>query len=440
MPRIHHSWVIFPILILVAAVLVPGCASLGDGSVDYVEVDVAVFHDELALHGEWLEIEDWGRAWAPHGVWVDWRPYTHGCWVDTRYGFTWHSYWDWGWITFHYGRWYEHPSWGWLWIPDGVWGPAWVAWHDGPDCYGWAPLPPQCRWRSQHGIRAQDEWRRHLPDHAWSFVARDHLDDEDLRPYIYPHARNGDLLRGGRDRTDYRYQDRRVVNLSLGHDEVERNLGHALPRRELVWSDHEPRGEPGRPEPGRVEVYRPRAPEAVTKGRATVPTSATRGDLDRPRSDVGAIQRELERRREVERNRLEQLRRSDQEIRGRATEMEARSQRENEAQGRERQRQDRNLDAWRQREQTPEPRATRSRTPRYQPNERSLPAPRTTPTPRSATTPARPGASGRNEGQPRPSAPTRATPTPPAVEPARRPASVAQPTRRTEPTRPERRR
>ncbi|MCX7916289.1 MAG: hypothetical protein N3A53_08330, partial [Verrucomicrobiae bacterium] len=47
-----------------------------------------------------------------------------------------------GWAVFHYGRWYYDDYYGWIWIPDRIWGPAWVEWRETETYVGWAPLLP----------------------------------------------------------------------------------------------------------------------------------------------------------------------------------------------------------------------------------------------------------------------------------------------------------
>ena len=61
------------------------------------------------------------------------------------YGWTWISYEDFGWATYHYGRWANLADYGWVWFPgeDLDWAPAWVSWRTGGDYIGWAPLPPR---------------------------------------------------------------------------------------------------------------------------------------------------------------------------------------------------------------------------------------------------------------------------------------------------------
>ncbi|MGC8990539.1 MAG: DUF6600 domain-containing protein [Verrucomicrobiia bacterium] len=107
--------------------------------------DVAFFYDALTPYGRWILIEDGRWCWQPAVVVATpgWRPYwDSGYWVWTDYGWYWYSEYPWGWAVFHYGRWHLHPRHGWVWVPDRVWGPAWVVWRTGGEYCGWAPLPP----------------------------------------------------------------------------------------------------------------------------------------------------------------------------------------------------------------------------------------------------------------------------------------------------------
>lgn len=110
------------------------------------EVSLDFFYDNLASDGNWLEVADYGYVWQPNvGVSnQNWRPYSDGYWAYTDVGWTWVSYEDFGWATYHYGRWARLADQGWVWVPGErpVWGPAWVSWRTGGDYIGWAPLPP----------------------------------------------------------------------------------------------------------------------------------------------------------------------------------------------------------------------------------------------------------------------------------------------------------
>jgi Family of unknown function (DUF6600) len=106
------------------------------------DVSINYFYDNLN-GGNWYEVTDYGYVWQPDVASnPNWRPYTDGYWAYTDVGWTWVSYEDFGWATYHYGRWARLADYGWVWVPGYDWGPAWVSWRTGGDYVGWAPLPP----------------------------------------------------------------------------------------------------------------------------------------------------------------------------------------------------------------------------------------------------------------------------------------------------------
>jgi hypothetical protein len=112
------------------------------------DVSVEFFYNNLS-GGSWIEAGDYGYCWQPDVAVSDssWRPYADGYWAYTDLGWTWVSYEDFGWATYHYGRWARFSDYGWVWVPgrdaDLEWGPAWVSWRTGGEYVGWAPLPPE---------------------------------------------------------------------------------------------------------------------------------------------------------------------------------------------------------------------------------------------------------------------------------------------------------
>jgi hypothetical protein len=109
------------------------------------DVDNSFFQKTLAPYGTWTQIPDLGACWQPTVEIINdnWRPYVDdGQWLYTDNGWYWQSDYSWGWIAFHYGRWTKNPHSGWVWVPDKVWGPAWVSWRIALNYSGWAPLPP----------------------------------------------------------------------------------------------------------------------------------------------------------------------------------------------------------------------------------------------------------------------------------------------------------
>jgi hypothetical protein len=109
------------------------------------DVSIDFFYNNLGNDGSWVELANYGYAWQPSVAISNtgWRPYADGYWAYTDVGWTWVSYEDFGWATYHYGRWVRLRERGWFWVPGYEWGPAWVSWRTGGDYVGWAPLPPR---------------------------------------------------------------------------------------------------------------------------------------------------------------------------------------------------------------------------------------------------------------------------------------------------------
>lgn len=159
---------------------------------DLLTVDYKEFYDELAPHGEWIEVTDkdvdlqlkkgsasgekehrkitlsdlFGveDAYADDvsfGAFFVWKPapnlavtvvagepeppyvpYTNGQWVNTDAGWYFKAATPYEEVSHHYGRWVYSPALGWLWVPGRVWSPAWVDWRENDDYIAWTPIPP----------------------------------------------------------------------------------------------------------------------------------------------------------------------------------------------------------------------------------------------------------------------------------------------------------
>ncbi|RZL47745.1 MAG: hypothetical protein EOP00_11025, partial [Pedobacter sp.] len=130
------------------------------------DVSLQSFYDELSPYGTWIQDPQYGYVWRPDVDQEEFRPYyTNGRWAMTEYGNTWVSNYDWGWAPFHYGRWVYNRYNNWVWMPDTVWGPAWVSWRSGGGNYGWAPLGPSI----SIGINIGRGGYR-VPDMCWNFI------------------------------------------------------------------------------------------------------------------------------------------------------------------------------------------------------------------------------------------------------------------------------
>lgn len=157
---------------------------------DFTTVDYKEFYDQLAPHGEWVQVkpEDIGLnsetalnknsgkngfslsnllgikdayglsasvalvyVWKPsvnlafattsEGTPV-YMPYSNGQWINTDAGWYFKAPTPVEETTSHYGRWVNSPTAGWLWVPGRVWAPAWVDWKQNDTYVSWAPIPP----------------------------------------------------------------------------------------------------------------------------------------------------------------------------------------------------------------------------------------------------------------------------------------------------------
>lgn len=200
---------------------------------DHAVTDVTVFYDGLAPYGDWLKVKEYGWVWRPHGVAIDWRPYTNGHWIFAdQYGWMWAADEPWGWAPYHYGRWYWEGDYGWCWVPGSVWAPAWVSWRRGGGCIGWCPLPPAVGWREDIGLDFGGV-RLDLIESVhpcWSFVDERFIAEPSLHEHIIVAARNTTLIERTKEITKFKEEDGRIVNESLSVRRVERITGRTVER------------------------------------------------------------------------------------------------------------------------------------------------------------------------------------------------------------------
>jgi hypothetical protein len=196
----------------------------------YDDLDSAYFYDELQPYGLWVSYRPHGYVWIPGNVGYNWRPYTRGHWAWTDYGWTWVSLERWGWIAFHYGRWGWDRGLGWYWVPDIVWGPAWVAWRWGDAHIGWAPLPPGADFIPGRGF-GRRQWD--IPGDSWCFVRGRDFMDRRIDRWVLPRERNMTIVNRTELGVNISERDRRVVNEGLDPDLVRRQTNRPVDRLTL---------------------------------------------------------------------------------------------------------------------------------------------------------------------------------------------------------------
>ena len=257
-----------PVLAIAAfSCIAPASSQASAVSATYVSgssfsVSFGYFHDNLSLYGSWIDYEPYGWCWTPSNVHAGWRPYTHGYWGYTDLGWSWVSSEPFGWATYHYGRWVFDPYHGWVWVPDTVWAPSWVAWHQGPGWVGWAPLPPAAHWNVSVGFSFYDY--DHIPSSSWCFVEDRHFGHSGIYSHVVPGHKNKWLLDRTHNVTRYRNHDGWPVNEGLNVRAIEKSGGKVKHLSVVDASSPFKGGE--RVRGNAVEYYRPRIKEKNVRG------------------------------------------------------------------------------------------------------------------------------------------------------------------------------
>ena len=190
------------------------------------------FYNSLSPYGRWIEIDYGVVVWRPTIMNRNWSPYNDGRWVWTSDGWYWQSYEPFGYITYHYGRWYFDDYYGWLWYPDYEWAPAWVEWRYDDDYIGWAPLHPYAIFSISIGIHYTTVY--YIPYYHWHFVAYNYFYD----PYVYRHCvaprYKYRIYSKTRNRNNYTYRNGRVRNDGVDINFVRTRSGQNIRERDLL--------------------------------------------------------------------------------------------------------------------------------------------------------------------------------------------------------------
>jgi hypothetical protein len=268
---------------LVAAVLalIGVAMSASPAAAQYRDPAYAEFYDTLDPHGQWIEHPRYGGTWVPYaGEDRNWRPYSRGQWVYTEeHGWYWESEEEFGWVVYHYGRWLLDQRHGWMWVPGHEWGPAWVAWREGDEAVGWAPLPPEAEFDGRiDGSYTFDtlDQPRYAP--MWMFVAPAMLAVPGVYRHFYAPNRSSYYFGRSRFSTFYSFRDRRVFNRGIDPRFVERHSNRPVPVMQIrpMNSPRDPGARRGGAGGGAIGIYRPQL-AAPTPGRGPQPGGAPSG-------------------------------------------------------------------------------------------------------------------------------------------------------------------
>ncbi len=181
------------------------------------------FYTSLSPYGSWIEFGDGVYGWKPFHMRNIWAPYSDGQWIWTDDGWYWDSYEPFGYIVYHYGRWYYDDFYGWVWIPDYQWAPAWVDWRYDNDYIGWAPLPPYAIFSISVGIHFTHVYD--LPYAHWHFVKYNYFCDPYVGKYFVGDQYKYRIYSQTKYRHDYGWRDGRIVNRGIDVNLVRKRGG-----------------------------------------------------------------------------------------------------------------------------------------------------------------------------------------------------------------------
>ncbi|HEY5894583.1 MAG TPA: DUF6600 domain-containing protein [Chthoniobacterales bacterium] len=263
-----------------------------------------VFYDRLRDDGRWYNDDTYGYVFQPDvAEREDWRPYTDGHWAYTDRGYTWVSNENFGWATYHYGRWVRVRGTGWVWVPGRKWAPAWVSWRksepreDVSDDYiGWAPLPPECD--DDSAPATVDAWSDNyygVGPTAYVFLKTTNFGHDNYREAVLPQRENVSVINRTTNITNITINDREVNNHGPQFDELNRVNNNRLQRYQL---EYEAEKQPGAryktvAEGNRLQVFAPSARlKAVATATPKVVRTIQNAQVDRGWEDMDPNQQQ----------------------------------------------------------------------------------------------------------------------------------------------------
>ena len=209
-----------------------------DDSADY-----DVFYDRLSPDGHWFYDDDYGYVWQPNVAITDssWRPYADGHWVWTDRGWCWVSNENFGWATYHYGRWIRVSDVGWVWVPGDEWAPAWVSWRhtDDDDYVGWAPLPPEASVTVNVGVHSWCDSYYDIGPAAFAFIRIGDFCRPSYGEFIVPAQQNFTIIDRTRNITNITYNNNVFYNYGPQYERISQIVqrqGQQVPNYKLNYT------------------------------------------------------------------------------------------------------------------------------------------------------------------------------------------------------------
>ncbi len=256
------------------------------------DVSVNFFYDNLN-GGNWYQVTDYGYVWQPDAATnADWRPYTDGYWAYTDVGWTWVSYEDFGWATYHYGRWVRLEDYGWCWIPGYEWGPAWVSWRTGGNYIGWAPLPPESRGEvvyESRPITGHVDVEFGIGPAYYNFIDVRFIGEPVLRGHFYDYNQNVVYINNTVNVTNITYNNSVVYNYGPDYAVLSRYSTRPIQRLKLERTSVDPlqavkAGNVTKVQGDKLVLA---APMKLQKANAQIAPRTVKAKIDQPKIEKG---------------------------------------------------------------------------------------------------------------------------------------------------------
>lgn len=256
------------------------------------EVSFQLFYDSLAPYGDWVDVDGYGYCWQPR-VKSNWRPYSDGRWAYTEAGWTWVSNEDFGWATYHYGRWTKLRNRGWVWVPGYEWAPAWVSWRTNDEYIGWAPLPPEAVWNASQGFNVTVDANYDIGPDYYNFCPIGAFGSTGLAPIIVNPVNNVTIVYNTINITYISIYQRGIYCGGPNWNYINQRCRQPIPqyrldrRRDYDWASLRERGGRAVVQNGALSMPAPRIGRDVPQGRPrNVAYQASRNDVNRGWDDV----------------------------------------------------------------------------------------------------------------------------------------------------------
>jgi hypothetical protein len=256
------------------------------------DVSVNFFYDNLN-GGNWYQVADYGYVWQPDAATsADWRPYTDGYWAYTDVGWTWVSYEDFGWATYHYGRWVRLEDYGWCWVPGYEWGPAWVSWRTGGNYIGWAPLPPEGRAEivyESRPITGHVDLEFGIGPAYYNFIDVRFIGEPVLRGHFYDYNQNVVYINNTVNVTNITYNNSVVYNYGPDYAVLSRYSTRPIQRLKLERTSVDPlqavkAGNVTKVQGDKLVLA---APMKLQKANAQIAPKVVKAKIDQPKIEKG---------------------------------------------------------------------------------------------------------------------------------------------------------